>query len=71
MTSKKAIIIRKLYLELSIILFLSVVIISGCIGQEKSDKKLTEEGFKNLLTESDINKIMEPQATITSEFIDY
>ena len=73
MTEKKAFIIkRKFYFGILIILALSVVFISGCIGQEKSAKnKLTEESFKNLLAEKDIEKILDSQENITSKFIDY
>jgi hypothetical protein len=45
MTDKKAIVIkRKFYFGLLIILALSVVFISGCTGQQKSEKSnLTEQ----------------------------
>ncbi|WAM22578.1 MAG: hypothetical protein OI715_00360 (plasmid) [Candidatus Methanoperedens sp.] len=73
MIDKKAIIIkRKFYFGLLIILALSVVFISGCIGQEKLEKsKLTEESFKGLLTEKDVEKVLESQINITSKFSDY
>ncbi len=73
MTDKKTIIIeRKFYFILLMILFLSVVFMSGCIGPEKPEKnKLTEEKFKSLLTEADINKVLESQVNITSKFYDY
>lgn len=73
MTDKKAIIIkRKFYFGLLIMLALSVVFINGCIGQQKSEKSnLTEENFKSLLTEKDVEKVLESQINITSKFSDF
>lgn len=73
MTDKKAIIIkRKYYFGLLIMLALSVFFISGCIGQQKSEKSnLTEENFKSLLTEKDVEKVLDSQVNITTKFTDY
>jgi hypothetical protein len=65
--TKEFIIERKIYFGLLIILFLSVVFLSGCIGQEKSQvNKFTEEGFKSLLVEKDIEKVLDSQVNITT-----
>jgi hypothetical protein len=70
--TKKFIIERKIYFGLLIILFLSVVFLSGCIGQEKPQvNKFTEEGFKSLLVEKDIERVLDSQVNITTTFIDY
>lgn len=63
---------RKIYFGFLIVLFLSVVFLSGCIGQEKPQAtKYTEEGFKSLLAEKDIEKVLDSQVNITTKFIDY
>ncbi len=63
---------RKIYFGFLVVLFLSVVFLSGCIGQEKSQiNKITEEGFKSLLAEKDIEKVLDSQVNITTKFIDF
>jgi hypothetical protein len=73
MTNMKIILMRrKIYFGFLMFLFLSVVFLSGCIGQEKSQvTKFTEERFKSLLAEKDIEKVLDSQVNITTKFIDY
>jgi hypothetical protein len=72
MADNKAIIIeRKFYFGILIMLALSIVL-SGCIVQQKSENnKITEEKFKSLLAEKDVEKVMGSQINITSKFYDY
>jgi hypothetical protein len=73
MANIKVILMRKkIYFGFLVVLFLSVVFLSGCIGQEKSqENKFTEEGFKSLLAEKVIEKVLDSQVNITTKFIDF